>query len=146
MSGRQQFETWTGMPLRLAELLALEADATAWVLDRTLPCAAPSRARSIVDLCAAHVGAQVLVGYEEADPARPIVLGVLRGGEQRPDGVEVQGDGERMVISARRALVLRCGEASITLTSAGKVLIEGKYLLSRSAGANRIKGGSIELN
>jgi hypothetical protein len=42
--------------------------------------------------------------------------------------------------------VLRCGKASITLTSAGKVLIRGTYVLSRSSGVNKIKGGSIQLN
>jgi hypothetical protein len=41
---------------------------------------------------------------------------------------------------------LRCGKSSITLTRAGKVLIEGEYISSRSSGVNRIKGGSIQLN
>ena len=43
-------------------------------------------------------------------------------------------------------IVLRCGEASITLTRAGKVLIRGAYVLSRSSGTNRIQGGSVEIN
>jgi len=43
-------------------------------------------------------------------------------------------------------LVLRCGRASITLTAAGKVLIEGAYVSSRSTGVNRIKGGSVQIN
>jgi Phage tail baseplate hub (GPD) len=55
-------------------------------------------------------------------------------------------DGQRMIVSAREKLVLRCGKASITLTKAGKMLIEGSYLLSRSTGVNRIKGGSVQLN
>ena len=29
---------------------------------------------------------------------------------------------------------------------AGKVLIRGAYLLSRSSGVNRIKGGSVQIN
>ena len=41
---------------------------------------------------------------------------------------------------------MRCGEASITLTRAGKVLIRGAYVLSRSSGANRIKGAAVEIN
>jgi hypothetical protein len=60
--------------------------------------------------------------------------------------VEVDTDGERMIVSAKTQLVLRCGKASITLTQAGKVLIEGTYVSSRSTGANRLKGGSIHLN
>jgi hypothetical protein len=42
--------------------------------------------------------------------------------------------------------VLRCGQASVTLTKAGKVLIRGTYVSSRSSGVNRIKGGSVQLN
>jgi hypothetical protein len=51
-----------------------------------------------------------------------------------------------MIVSAKEELVLRCGKASITLTKAGKVMIKGSYLLSRSSGVNRIKGGSVQLN
>lgn len=51
-----------------------------------------------------------------------------------------------MIVSAKEQLVLRCGKASITLTKAGKVLIKGSYVLSRSSGVNRIKGGSVQLN
>ena len=55
-------------------------------------------------------------------------------------------DGEKVVVSAQRELVLRCGKASITLTSAGKILIRGAYVLTRSSGVNRIQGGSVQIN
>jgi len=55
-------------------------------------------------------------------------------------------DGGVITFTAEQEICLRCGEASITLTRAGKVLIKGSYLLSRSTGPNRIKGGSIQLN
>ena len=51
-----------------------------------------------------------------------------------------------MIVSAKEQLVLRCGKASITLTKAGKVMIQGSYVLSRSTGVNRVKGGSVQLN
>ena len=51
-----------------------------------------------------------------------------------------------MLLTAGREIVLRCGEASITLTRAGKVLIRGTYILTRSSGANRIKGAAVEIN
>ena len=60
--------------------------------------------------------------------------------------VEVDADGERLMVSAKEQLVLRCGKASITLTKEGKVLIQGAYVSSRSSGVNRIKGGSVQLN
>jgi uncharacterized protein DUF6484 len=108
-------------------------------------------ARAILDLHGSHIGKQVLLVFEGADPAKPIVAGVLRDAQQsalekRPGSVEVDVDGERMIVSAKQQLVLRCGQASITLTNAGKVLIEGAYVSSRSTGVNRIKGGSVQLN
>ena len=55
-------------------------------------------------------------------------------------------DGERLVFEAKKEIVLKCGESSITLTKAGKILIKGKYLLNRSSGVNRIVGGSVQIN
>jgi len=109
------------------------------------------RARSVIDLHGAHIGRRVVLMFEEADPARPIVMGVLRGAQgwplpEKPAQVEVDADGERMLMSARSELVLRCGKASITLTREGKVLIHGSYISSRSTGVNRVKGGSVQLN
>jgi hypothetical protein len=107
-------------------------------------------ARSAIDLHAGHVGSQVVLVFEDGDPARPIILGALRregwplGG--RPQQVEVDADGERLVVSAREQLVLRCGLASITLTKEGEVTIKGTQLSSQASGANRIKGGSVQLN
>ena len=58
----------------------------------------------------------------------------------------VEADGERLIVSAKEQLVLRCGRSSITLTKAGKVLIQGTYVSNRSSGVVRIKGGSVQLN
>ena len=89
--------------------------------------------------------------FEGNDPEKPIIMGVLQGKagwpqDKQPNQVEVDADGERMIVTAKEQLVLRCGKASITLTKAGKVLIKGSYVLSRSSGVNRIKGGSVQLN
>lgn len=109
------------------------------------------RARSTVDLHGPHIGQPVVLMFEGGDPARPIVMGVVRhaAGWPLPDPpaqVDVDADGQRLIVSAKEQMVLRCGKASITLTKAGKVLIEGSYVLSRSTGVNRIKGGSVQLN
>ena len=55
-------------------------------------------------------------------------------------------DGDRLILTAHEQIVLRCGEASITLTRAGKVLIKGAYVVSRSTGMNRIQGGVVHIN
>ncbi|RUR71672.1 hypothetical protein EJP67_31965 [Variovorax guangxiensis] len=135
-----------------AELVAIADEGqTLLVVLGGRPGTTAVRARSVVDLHGAHIGRQVVLMFENADPARPIVIGVLRGahGWPLPDApaqVEVDADGERMLVSARDELVLRCGKASITLTRAGKVLIQGSYVSSRSTGVNRVKGGSVQLN
>jgi hypothetical protein len=106
-------------------------------------------ARSTVDVYGPHIGRQVVLTFENADPTKPIIMGVLARSDAHADTLkrtEVEADGERLVITAAKQLVLRCGKASITLTSAGKVLIQGTYVSSKSSGANGIKGASVNIN
>ena len=102
-------------------------------------------ARSTVELSPGDVGRDVAVSFEQGDPARPIVLGKLWQPEPRPS-VQANVDNERLVLSAEKEIVLQCGAASLTLTRSGKVLLRGAYILSRSSGVNRIKGGSVQIN
>ncbi len=115
------------------------------------PGTAAIPARTTVDLHGAHVGRRAVLLFEDGDPQRPIVVGCLRDAvegalPEAPGRVEVDADGERLVVSAKRQMVLRCGKASITLTRAGKVLVEGSYVVSSASGVNRIKGGSVQIN
>lgn len=112
-------------------------------------------ARTTVPIVPEQVDREVVLAFESGDPDRPIVLGVLRrpedGEPSQPRAVAqpvVQAtlDGEQLLLSARQEIVLRCGKASLTLTRAGKVIIRGAYLLSRSSGVNQIKGGSVQIN
>lgn len=138
----------------VGELVAIaEEGSTPLVVFAGQPGTAALRARSVVDLHGAHIGRAVVLMFEQADPARPIVMGVLRGATGWPQAevpapaqVEVDADGERLLVSARAQMVLRCGKASITLTRAGKVLIQGSYVLSRSTGVNRVKGAAVQIN
>ena len=97
-------------------------------------------ARTVPRLVDADVGREVVVSFEDGDPARPVVLGLLQ-----PE-LSLEADGERVLVTAARELTLHCGKSSITLTRAGKILIRGEYVVSRSTGKNRILGGSIEIN
>jgi len=126
-------------------------DRTPLVLFAGQPGSAAVPARSTIDLHGAHLGRQVVLAFEGGDPGKPIILGVIRGDGDRSavdaaGNVDVSSDGERMIVTAKEQLVLRCGEASVTLTKAGKVLIQGTHVLSRSSGVNRVKGGSVQLN
>ena len=108
-------------------------------LGGTLPLAA----KSICRIAPGDIGRELIISFENGDAGKPVILGVV----QTPTPpAEVQLDGEYLTFTAKEQIVFRCGKASITLTRAGKVLIRGSYVLSRSSGANRIKGGSVQIN
>ncbi|RQP25398.1 DUF6484 domain-containing protein [Piscinibacter terrae] len=155
MSGRDPIEPLVACApagVVVGELVALADEGrTPLVMDTQRPEAGVVRARSVVELRGVHIGRSVVLMFENGDPSRPIVMGLLQGdegwpAEHRPQDYELEADGRSLVVTARERLVLRCGKACITLTRGGKVLIEGTYLLSRSTGVSRIKGGSVQLN
>lgn len=110
-------------------------------------------ASSTVPLRRSMIGQQAIIWFAGGNEALPVIMGIIETHPLRQEGqvVPVQGhsiqaDDERYVIQAEREVVLRCGESSITLTRAGKVIIKGNYILSRSTGYNKIKGAAIDIN
>lgn len=106
-------------------------------------------ARSTIRFIQDDIGREVALMFEGGDPALPLIIGRI----QHPEGnrlakapLTAKVDDERLVLSAEKEIVLKCGKASITLTRAGKILLRGAYLISRSSGVNRIKGGSVQIN
>jgi hypothetical protein len=127
----------------------------------------PLRARTTVVLApeelqrAVQEQCPVLLLFEEGDPGRPIVVGLLRDQLPReaaapdaetavpgsmPSSMVVEADGRRVEVEAADELVLRCGQASIVLRRNGRVVIRGTYVETRAKGVNRIKGGSVLIN
>jgi hypothetical protein len=115
------------------------------------------KASALVKLTAQDEGREVALLFERGDIDRPIVLGVLQRGlpeakqkpvKSGPDGpeLEIRVDDKTIYVSSGKQITLRCGKASIVLTRAGKILIQGEYISSRSSGVNRIKGGSVQIN
>jgi hypothetical protein len=107
-------------------------------------------ARTTISLRQSDVGADVVLLFEHADPRRPIIVGRIGpagdAADQNAGAVSVRADDDRLVVIAEREIVLRCGDASITLTRAGKVIIKGEYVLSESTGYNKIKGAVVDIN
>ena len=137
----------------IGELIAIANEGrTPMVLYAGQPGTAAVAARTTIDLHGPHIGRKVVLMFEGGDAAKPIVMGVLRDNDEgwpladKPGEVQIDADGQRLIVSAKEQVVLQCGKASITLTKAGKVLIQGTYVLSRSSGVNRVKGGSVQLN
>jgi len=97
---------------------------------------------------------KILIIFENDDPGLPIIIDAIcdtLDDQAESDAVafqvqeteDVTIDGRRVTFDAKEQIELRCGKSSIILTRAGKVLIRGAYLFSRSTGVNRIKGGSV---
>lgn len=127
----------------------------------------PVSAISTVALSQQQVGRQVALLFAEGNPQKPVIMGLIHNpldamlesfdlvadeqGTSEDSKTttpvdDVNLDGKRVVLEGKEEVVLKCGDASITLTKAGKILIRGKYLLSRSTGVNRIFGGSVQVN
>jgi hypothetical protein len=121
------------------------------------PLRDPLPAHGIPHVTSDDVGREVALVFVEGNPAIPFVIGFLQHPRRKGDllenvilqhdkALDIQVDGQTLTLSANRQIVIRCGEASITLTRAGKVLIRGTYIASRSRGVNKVKGASLELN
>ena len=105
------------------------------------------KALSTIGLTESDVGIQIVVAFERNNVSSPIIIGRLKKKtvpETTTSNIKI--DGERLVLQGERQIELRCGDASIILTKAGKVLIKGNFVLTRSRGANKIKGAYIDIN
>lgn len=141
-----------GTACRVGRIVRADADGRVWVdFDGNPHGPLPAKLGGAVrfrDLAAAAAGGEeALLLFEEDDPQRPILVDTVHAGAgSETGGWRVRVDGERIHITAGQEVVLRCGQASLTLTRAGKVIIRGAYVLSRSTGVNRIRGASVQLN
>ncbi len=132
--------------IHLAALDRVDAAGTPWVrLPRRRAVAARFLAGVTVEQLRAAEAAGTPVVAAFVGKSQAVILGVLAAGAS-PADVEARVDGKKVTLSGRDEVTLKCGKASITLTAEGKVLIKGEYVLSRSSGVNRIKGGAVQIN
>jgi hypothetical protein len=109
-------------------------------------------------------GLRAIIAFESSDDSRPVILGLL----DAPPPVELVSvpievepapaedelvtsedqaeNPEVLNIESEKELILQCGKAKIALRADGRVMIMGGYVLSRSTGVNKIKGGSVHIN
>lgn len=133
----------------VAELLALTENGRRAHIRLLVASERMLVAESTVDLQARDIGRQLVVLITDHG-RRAIVMGVLQATGLPADSpagqVELQADGRRLVVSADHELVLRCGKASLVLRQDGTIELKGTSILTQAEGAQRIRGGSIQLN
>lgn len=103
-------------------------------------------ARSLATLDASAIGCEVALLFENGDPARPLIIGRIVDPARPTSEPLVIRDGEQVKVTANERLELRCGKASIIMKKEGHITIRGTYLTSHASAANRIRGGSVNLN
>lgn len=116
------------------------------------------RAVTVVVLNRSDIGKKIVLMFENADLKKPIIMGIVqperditfdvadKASNDSQEPLVIEKDNERVVITAKKEIVLKCGRGCITITKAGKIIIRGSYLLNQSSGVNRIKGGSVQIN
>jgi hypothetical protein len=100
-------------------------------------------ARALVGLTASDTGCEVALQFEQGRRDRPLILGRIIAPSET---AEVIRDGARVQITGQERVELRCGKASIIMEADGHITIRGSYLVNHATAANRIRGGSVNIN
>jgi hypothetical protein len=103
------------------------------------------RARSLAEMSSAMIGSDVALLFEGGDVGRPLIVGRIVEPSRKPRA-QVIRDGEQVRIIGEERIELRCGKATIILEKDGHITIRGTYVTSHASAANRIRGGSVNLN
>lgn len=126
-----------------------------WESGQRKACAARAVWMKLPPKWSACEGLRVIVGFEDGHETKPILLGLLDSPpstEKEPAEPLTEADPARdtkpkvLRIESEQELILECGKAKIALRADGRVVILGGYVLSRSTGVNKIKGGSVAIN
>ena len=124
----------------IGQFAGLDCDGAPLVDFAGNPAAGPVAALATACYDRVAPGAALALMFVNGDVARPIVVGLIAPNQSPPPPEDC------VTFSAPRELILQCGHASIVLTRAGKILIRGAYISSRSSGMHRITGGSVQIN
>lgn len=131
-------------------------------------------ATTTVPLVQADAGRQITLMFLDQDIEKPVITGVVHNAldailalSEEEGQVEDEDEAlfslpptdearatisvdneplDKLLIEGKDEVTLRCGDASITLTRNGKLILRGKYILSRSSGVNRVLGASVQVN
>jgi hypothetical protein len=135
------FEGNAAGPLAARTLAALD--------DTNLHQALASRPQVVLLFENGDLRLPIVVGLLAPDPGAALFGSLLRAPIAVPaptKPTEARVDGKRVVLEGTEEVVLRCGDASITLRRDGKLVLRGAYIETTAKGLNRIRGGSVKIN
>jgi hypothetical protein len=104
------------------------------------------QARSLTELSSDMIGAEVALLFQDGNPGRPLIVGRVVEPARKSSSPQIIRDGETVRIVGKERIELRCGKATILMEKDGRITIRGTYVTSQASAANRIRGGSIDLN
>ena len=133
---------WQSGAALIGEVSRILSDGTLLV-DFPANALGPLEARTIVEDL--YTGAPVLLAFEQGDPTRPIVLGLVKN-RIRTAGSELRLAAGRVLIEAHEAISIQCGEARIEASKDGKLKLGGKDVVSRASRTNKVQGSTVKLN
>lgn len=117
----------------------------------------PRQARTTEIIGPDDIGCQVLLVFENNDPALPIIAGKIKPPQPvGPPGTlmeldrkavcDLLADGRKLVLEAEEQVEIRCGRSALILGRDGKVVIKGEEVISRGRRINKIRGGAVKIN
>lgn len=133
-----------GAVLLLARIVGVESDLV--LVEDCSATSAPFRARTAIVLrnlkdpvlaLRFPDGSAVLIG--QLYPSVPLE-------PTGAEGAEVVLAGDRVRIEAATELILKAGACTVRLDARGKLVSTAEQIVSRARGANKVQGGSVQLN
>ncbi len=105
---------------------------------------------------AAKEQAKVVLLFEDGEPARPLLVGILRSATplleailteaNPPEEMVARVDGRHVLIEGKEEVVLRCGKATLTLRRDGKVVLRGVNVVTQADEVHKVRGGKVQIN
>lgn len=105
---------------------------------------------------AAREGQEGVLLFEDGDPARPLLVALLRSATPLVDALltaplpraspVARLDGRRVALEGEEEVVLRCGRASLTLRRDGRVILRGVNVVTQAEQVQKIRGGKVQIN
>lgn len=142
----QQFSQ--GLPLVRAKIVSLEKNGKIVVkaenMDETIPC----------DFLRTHAGPlpELFTGMLVlciCDGTSGYILGVIQPYLQPQEPIRDRENGQapsQLDLKAKENISLTCGASTLSMNKNGKIILRGAAITTRAAGANKIKGASVQIN